>query len=124
MLKTAFVLLMTASSAFWPFLANQPMDPSLFAVAPFEASRNPISNSTALTPFFQQLAAIESHTRRRPLRIIQYGDSHTKADLFTGAVRKNLMRDFGDNAPALVNRTAYTPRSAERQLTVYQPMGI
>lgn len=124
MLKTALLLITITSSTLWPFLTTQPVEDQLLANFPVQSTDGAITNGGALDSFFRQLAAIESHTRHRPLRVIQYGDSHTKADLFTGAVRKNLMRDFGDEGPTLVKRTSYSPQSAVLYRTVYQPEGI
>lgn len=53
-----------------------------------------IENSATLTSFYAALASVESGRRREPVRIVQYGDSHTAADLMTGVVRKNFQRDF------------------------------
>lgn len=47
-----------------------------------------------LSSFYAALAAIESGQRRESVRIVQYGDSHTAADLMTGVVRKNFQREF------------------------------
>ena len=119
MLKTALILIVTGSSVVWPMLMGER------AGAGFAPTNDAaITNVAALNPFFRQLAAIEKHTRQRPLRIIQYGDSHTKADLFTGAVRKNFLRDFGGEMPALVKRTVYSSNVSAYAKTVYQPQGV
>lgn len=62
-----------------------------------------IENSATLASFFAALAAVESGRRREPVRIVQYGDSHTAADLMTGVVRKNFQRSFSHTreAPAV-----------------------
>ena len=58
-----------------------------------------VENAATLSPFYAALAAIESGRRRESVRIVQYGDSHTAADLMTGVVRKNFQRDFaGESA--------------------------
>jgi lysophospholipase L1-like esterase len=56
-----------------------------------------------LASFYAALAAIESGRRREPVRIVQYGDSHTAADLMTGVVRRNFQRRFSRTreAPAV-----------------------
>src|SRR5262245_17589009 len=51
----------------------------------------PIENAGGLDHFFRELAA------GHPVRAMHYGDSHTKADIFTGEIRRNLQRDFGDS---------------------------
>ena len=58
-----------------------------------------IENVTALDHFFRELAA------GQPVRAMHFGDSHTKADIFTGELRRNLQRDFGDG-------TRYTKATA------------
>src|SRR6185295_183968 len=123
LLKTVIVLTVTGSSVIWPMLMSERADAG-FGQTLVQSNEAAITNVAALSPFFRQLSAIEKHTRQRPLRIIQYGDSHTKADLFTGAVRKNLLRDFGGEMPSLVKKTAYSPRSGGYGITVYQPQGV
>lgn len=49
-----------------------------------------IENAAALNHFFRELTA------GQPVRAMHFGDSHTKADIFTGEIRRNLQRDFGD----------------------------
>jgi lysophospholipase L1-like esterase len=53
-----------------------------------------IENAATLGSFYVALAAVRSGHRREPVHIVQYGDSHTAADLMTGVVRKNFQRDF------------------------------
>jgi lysophospholipase L1-like esterase len=122
MLKTVFLLITTGASVFWPISPELPLGGSVPAQISTRNESNHITNSSALDSFFRQLAATEAGTRSRTLRIVQYGDSHTKADLFTGAVRKNLLRDFGGDVSRLVRHTAYRP-SASQPIT-FQPMGI
>ena len=122
MLKTVFLLITTGASVFWPISPDLPLGGTVPTLISARDESNHITNSSALDPFFRQLAATEAGARTRTLRIIQYGDSHTKADLFTGAVRKNLLRDFGGDVPRLVRQTAYTPSA--RQVIAFQPMGV
>ncbi len=124
MLKTVFLLLMTGTSVFWPIFMAVPLDGPVPATILVREDGKGITNGVALDSFFRQLAAIESRSRLRPIRIMQYGDSHTKADLFTGAVRKNLQRDFPGDFPRLVKSTSYGPMSADTKTLVYQPLGI
>jgi lysophospholipase L1-like esterase len=122
MLKTAFLVIAASLSAVWlnsPAVSSNA--PGLMSTA---AERSGITNSAALDSFFRQLAATEAHTRLRPIRILQYGDSHTKADLFTGAVRKLLLRDFYGEVQQLVKQTSYRPGYTGSQKFVYQPLGI
>jgi lysophospholipase L1-like esterase len=123
MLKTVFLLITTGASVFWPISPDLPLAGSVpTLISARDESR--ITNGSALDPFFRQLAATEGGTRTRTLRIIQYGDSHTKADLFTGAVRHNLLRDFGGEVPRFVKQTTYRPSSAGGQVIAFQPLGI
>ena len=59
-----------------------------------------IENASALQPFFDQLKQREadSHAGSQPglVRILQFGDSHTAADMFTGALRTLFQSKFGD----------------------------
>ena len=59
-----------------------------------------IETAATLTSFDTALASVERGRRRGPARIVQYGDSHTAADLMTGVVRKNFQRDFVDPSVA------------------------
>ncbi len=70
-----------------------------------EAPASPFYNAQALAPFFRVLAA---HQARSPdalgadspipatVRVLQFGDSHTAADLFTGDLRAQLQSRFGN----------------------------
>jgi hypothetical protein len=55
-----------------------------------------IENPEALGPFFEQLSALEQNPKGELVRAIQFGDSHTAADLFTGALRTLFQTKFGD----------------------------
>jgi len=46
-----------------------------------------IENPAALVPFFEQLYRHQNGEAGGPLRILHYGDSHTAADEWTGAMR-------------------------------------
>jgi lysophospholipase L1-like esterase len=61
-----------------------------------KASEIPIENPRALVPFFEQLFRHQLEENKEPLRILHYGDSHTAADDWTGAVRELLQSRFGD----------------------------
>jgi lysophospholipase L1-like esterase len=50
---------------------------------------------TQLTPFFESLDALKSDPAAT-VRVLQFGDSHTAADMFTGAVRSQLQARFGN----------------------------
>ena len=55
----------------------------------------PIENPLELAAFFRNLQQLESKPASA-VHVVQYGDSHTAADFFTGAVRKQLQSQFGD----------------------------
>jgi len=60
------------------------------------SSKVGIENPEALRPFFDQLSALEQDPKGELVRVIQFGDSHTAADLFTGALRTLFQTKFGD----------------------------
>ncbi len=55
-----------------------------------------IENPSALSYFFNQLHQLETDPKSQLVRIIQFGDSHTAADVFTGALRTLFQGKFGD----------------------------
>jgi lysophospholipase L1-like esterase len=55
-----------------------------------------IENPRALRPFFDQLHQLEADPKAQLVRVIQFGDSHTAADVFTGALRSLFQGKFGD----------------------------
>jgi lysophospholipase L1-like esterase len=56
----------------------------------------PVENPAALIPFFEQLYRRQAGALPGPLRILQYGDSHTAADEWTGDLRVRFQEKFGD----------------------------
>src|SRR5437667_9038924 len=125
---------MTQKSALFPLVITLSLSLTLLSSAasllgsarPSPQSDAAIENPAALTSFFRQLTAIQSGNRKTPVRVLHYGDSHTKADLFTGEIRRNLQRDFGYASPAYVSvNTAYS-RSAGGTSTgvMYEALGI
>jgi lysophospholipase L1-like esterase len=56
----------------------------------------PVENPAALIPFFEQLYRRQGGALPGPLRILQYGDSHTAADEWTGDLRARFQEKFGD----------------------------
>lgn len=58
-----------------------------------EAPANPFLYSQNLDSFFHALAARQPDST---IRILQFGDSHTAADYYTGAVRESLQTRFGN----------------------------
>jgi lysophospholipase L1-like esterase len=62
---------------------------------------NFIAYPVALDGFYAQLASYESSLRAgdkptQTLRVIQWGDSHTAADMFTGETRRIFQQQYGD----------------------------
>ncbi len=70
-----------------------------------------LSGADNLAPFFQALQAVKTGERTRPVHILQIGDSHTAADLITGALRARLQAQFGEGG-----RGAHAARAAVRRL--------
>ena len=124
LLKTAFLLITAGASVYVPILFSAPMDRPFTSAIVVRDESSGLINEAALDSFFRQLAAYESHNRVRPIRIVQYGDSHTKADLFTGAVRKRLQRDFDGGVSHLVKTSSYGSAANDGRSVLYQPMGV
>jgi lysophospholipase L1-like esterase len=55
-----------------------------------------IEGAANLQPFFDRLKALETDPKSDEVRILQFGDSHTAADMFTGAMRTLFQTKFGD----------------------------
>src|SRR5712671_3054323 len=60
------------------------------------STRIGIENPLALQPFFDQLHQLETDPGSQLVRVIQFGDSHTAGDSFTGALRTLFQQKFGD----------------------------
>jgi lysophospholipase L1-like esterase len=60
------------------------------------AAQLSIENPAALVPFFEQLYRHGNGEAEGPVRVIHYGDSHTAADEWTGAIRALFQGQFGD----------------------------
>jgi lysophospholipase L1-like esterase len=58
-----------------------------------------IENAAALRPFFDQLHQLEADPKGQLVRVLQFGDSHTAADMFTGALRTLFQSKWGDGGP-------------------------
>lgn len=56
----------------------------------------PPENPAALIPFFEQLYRLERGEAAVPVRVLHFGDSHTAADEWTGALRNLFQQQFGD----------------------------
>ena len=64
-------------------------------------AENEISNSEHLSDFFERLYQLQKGTSQQ-VNIIQIGDSHIQADLFSGTVRQNIQKDFGNAGRGLI----------------------
>jgi lysophospholipase L1-like esterase len=60
------------------------------------STRVGIENPRALRPFFDQLHQLEADPKGTLVRVIQFGDSHTAGESFTGALRSLFQGKFGD----------------------------
>jgi lysophospholipase L1-like esterase/type II secretory pathway pseudopilin PulG len=56
----------------------------------------------ALRRFYDAIAKLEAGTATDDVRVTQFGDSHTAADIQTGAVRRALQTRFGDGGRGFV----------------------
>ncbi|HEX5430572.1 MAG TPA: hypothetical protein VFW83_01295, partial [Bryobacteraceae bacterium] len=61
-----------------------------------DGAKIPVENAAGLLPFFEQLFRNQQAALKGPVRILQYGDSHTAADLWTGELRSRFQEKFGD----------------------------
>ncbi|MEO5925841.1 MAG: SGNH/GDSL hydrolase family protein [Bryobacteraceae bacterium] len=56
----------------------------------------PVDNPAALVPFFEQLYRHQKGELPGPVRVLQYGDSHTAADELSGELRSLFQASFGN----------------------------
>ena len=61
-----------------------------------------LDNVAALKRFFEALATLDDGTAQDDVRIEQFGDSHTAADMLTGTARHALQARFGDGGRGFV----------------------
>jgi lysophospholipase L1-like esterase len=80
-------------------IASTPVD---LVVARGATSVGALERPAALRRFFESLARLESGQAQDDVRITQFGDSHTAADIQTGAVRRALQTRFGDGGRGFV----------------------
>jgi len=69
------------------------------AARPKAAAAGAIANPAALGPFLDKLRELEQPGADRVVRVLQFGDSHTAADYFSGRIRRRLQARFGDAGP-------------------------
>jgi lysophospholipase L1-like esterase len=60
------------------------------------SAQKPFQQPGALVPFFEQLVRLGTAGNKTPVHIIQFGDSHTAADEWTGGLREQFRERFGD----------------------------
>jgi lysophospholipase L1-like esterase len=56
----------------------------------------PFGQAGALAPVFEQLMRMSANSDQPPLHVIQFGDSHTAADEWTGGLRDEFQQRFGN----------------------------
>jgi lysophospholipase L1-like esterase len=81
-------------------IAEQPVQ----IVAPTARSSvvGALERPQALKRFFDALARLEAGQSQDDVRILQFGDSHTAADIETSVVRRSLQARFGDGGRGFV----------------------
>lgn len=63
--------------------------------ADLDLNTNGIFNETSLRPFFEKLKDLDQSDTGK-LAVVHIGDSHIQADFFSGRVRQNLQKRFGN----------------------------
>lgn len=80
-----------------------------------------IERPAALARFFEAVARCEAPGAREQVRVVQFGDSHTAADVFTSTVRAALQARFGDGGRGFVSLgvpfPGYRPSGARPGMT-------
>jgi len=61
-----------------------------------------LERPAALRRFFETLARLEAGQAQEDVRIVQFGDSHTAADIETAVIRRALQARFGDGGRGFV----------------------
>ena len=61
-----------------------------------------LERPVAMRRFFESVARLEAGQSREDVRIVQFGDSHTAADIQTAVVRRALQGRFGDGGRGFV----------------------
>ncbi|HEY1955293.1 MAG TPA: GDSL-type esterase/lipase family protein [Polyangiaceae bacterium] len=84
------------------FVRPVPQPSSSVASAAAPIAQGPLDNTAALKRFFEALSKLDDASAQNDVRIVQFGDSHTAADLMTGAARHVLQARFGDGGRGFV----------------------
>ncbi len=69
---------------------------------PASLARGALDNTPALKRFFESLGQLDDGAATDDVRIVQFGDSHTAADMLTGTARRALQARFGDGGRGFV----------------------
>jgi lysophospholipase L1-like esterase len=78
----------------------EPAQAAATAASPSQPAADP--TRLELPHFYGDLAGLEQHKRKVPVRVLWLGDSHTAADYLTGALRARLQARFGAAGPGFV----------------------
>lgn len=80
-----------------------------------------IENAAAMVPLYELMYRQENHVENgQPLRVLQFGDSHTAADDWPGQLRARFQQRFGSGGPGFVQ--AGRPYAGFRRLDVKSSM--
>src|SRR5437660_11974087 len=60
------------------------------------SASSPIAQPDALAPFFERLERLTATPTAMSVHILHFGDSHTAADNWTGALRDHFRQRFGN----------------------------
>jgi len=81
---------------------NEPIADKAAEIVTHGTSVGALERTPSLRRFFDALARLEAGQLQDDVRIAQFGDSHTAADIQTGAVRRALQARFGDGGRGFV----------------------
>ncbi len=80
-----------------------------------------IENAAAMVPLYELMYRQENHVENgQPLRVLQFGDSHTAADDWPGQLRTRFQQRFGSGGPGFVQ--AGRPYAGFRRLDAKSAM--
>lgn len=83
---------------------------------PYQTLQFPQGHPEALDTFFEELEG--ARTRKRPIRVLHYGDSQLEGDRITAYLRHKLQTHFGGRGPGLVAVADIVPHfSVDRTLS-------
>ncbi len=99
--KTPAVVAGTPSHARTPEIAP-PAARDVKSSSALDAAGEQPARAAELGHFFAALEALARGERKESVRILWFGDSHTAADYWTGAVRARLSERYGSGGPGFV----------------------